>query len=347
MAERSFLPDFCGIRPLFVTVLGTELLAFLLTLAAGAAWPEWLERLALNSLFLQWVALGSAALLCLAGRRLPHAGDALVTALALGIVLAVTWLASELAWWLLGGWGATRAPGVERGEFVLRNLAVALIVGAFALRHLYLQHQWRARERSEAEARIQALQARIRPHFLFNSMNTIASLTRSRPEAAERAIEDLSDLFRASLAEGRSRVSLAEELALCRRYLDIEALRLGERLTVEWDVEALPMQARLPALSLQPLIENAIHHGIEPAEAGGTLRIAGERVGGSLRIVVENPLPEGGAAARAGHQLAQRNLRERLAAHFGGRAGLEAGPVGERYRVVLTLPLTESDDVSA
>lgn len=343
-SERSFLPDFCGIRPVFVTVVSTELLAFVVTLVGGAGWPMQLDRLALNSLFLQWIALGCAGVLCLAGRWLAGASDALAATVASLTVLTVTWLVSELAWVVLGWTGPGRAADIDRGEFLARNLAVAAVLGACALRYLYLQHHWQRRVRSESEARIEALQARIRPHFFFNCMNTIASLTRSNPAAAEEAIEDLADLFRASLADGRARVSLREELALCRRYLHIESLRLGERLKVDWRIEALPQEAMLPGLTLQPLLENAIHHGIEPLPGGGLVRVRGERAPGLLRIVVENPLPGPGAQPHAGHGLAHENLRQRLAAHFGERARLRAGARDGVYEVELTLPWTEAAD---
>ena len=207
------------------------------------------------------------------------------------------------------------------------------------LRYFYVQHHWQLRVASEARARLQALQARIRPHFLFNCMNTIASLTRSDPARAEQAIEDLADLFRATLSEERVLVPLAEELALVRRYLDIEALRLQSRLVVVWELAPPPEGALIPQLSLQPLVENAIYHGIEPAPAGGTIRIGGGIHGDHMQIAISNPLAAGGSTHAAGNRLAQDNVRQRLQAHFGdaGRLDISAGD-GE-YRVTLTLPL--------
>lgn len=339
--ESSFLPDFCAIRSVFATVLCAELLAFLFTLTGGAGWHGLLERLALNSLVLQWVALGCAGSLCVLRGRLATLGDPVAAAVALAVVLAVTAVVSEAALRVAALTGAP-GEGVGRLEFLGRNLLVALLTGAFALRYLYLQHQWQRRLRSESEARIQALQARIRPHFLFNCMNTIASLTRSAPARAEQAVEDLSDLLRAALAEGRSRVALEEELELCRRYVAIESLRLGGRLALRWELGSLPAGVSLPPLSLQPLLENAINHGIEPLPEGGEVRVGAERARGCIRISVDNPMPPVSAAARPGQQLALRNLRERLALHFGDAARLQASVADGRYRVVLTLPLGEN-----
>ena len=225
------------------------------------------------------------------------------------------------------------------GKFVLRNLAMAAIVLAVVLRYFYVQHQWKQNVEAQARAQIQALTARIRPHFLFNSMNTIASLTRTHPEQAEQAIEDLADVFRATL-EQRDRVSLAQELEIARHYLNIEALRLGERLTLTWRLdEDVPLQASLPALTLQPLVENAIYHGIEPRTEGGEVLIAARRDGEALVLEVENPLPTQHGRASNGNRMAQDNIRQRLALAYGDRARMDIDHTQDRYAVRLRLPL--------
>ena len=142
------------------------------------------------------------------------------------------------------------------------------------LRYNYIQRSLHTREESELHARIQALQSRIRPHFLFNSMNIIASLIPVDPDVAETVVEDLSELFRASLQEEGSEVSIEEELALCRRYTRIEYLRLGERLNIEWQIEDAVESVKIPLLTLQPLLENAIYHGIQPMPEGGTITVS-------------------------------------------------------------------------
>jgi two-component system sensor histidine kinase AlgZ len=339
--DTLFLPDFCGIRTVFVVVITGELLAFVLAIArAGQGWHD----LALISLFIQWVGLTCAALLCACRRLLARLGDVPAGFASYGLVLTVTLALSELGYRLVEApLGLSDPEGVWHREFVLRNLAVSAIVGAVALRYLYVQHQWKTNLESESRARIQALHSRIRPHFLFNSMNTIASLTRSQPTLAEQVVEDLADLFRVSLADAGIPASLGRELEVCRQYLRIEALRLGNRLAVEWHTEALPPDALLPALSVQPLLENAIYHGIEPHPAGGLVRIAGAREGERLRLSICNSLAAGAAErARSGNRLAQDNVRQRLHAFFKGGGALRVEPDEGEYRVHLEFPYVTS-----
>jgi two-component system sensor histidine kinase AlgZ len=189
----------------------------------------------------------------------------------------------------------------------------------------------------QAQARLQALQARIRPHFLFNSMNTIAALIGSDPGRAEEAVEDLSDLFRATLSEAQSMIPLKQELEVARIYQRMEQLRLGERLTVDWDVAGLPMRARIPGLMVQPLLENAIYHGIEPLPEGGTVSVAGRRDDGDVVLTISNPRAPG-ATRRKGNRLALDNIRQRLELAFGRRAGVEVEESEKRYRVTLRFP---------
>jgi two-component system sensor histidine kinase AlgZ len=167
-------------------------------------------------------------------------------------------------------------------------------------------------------------------------MNTVAALVRVDPDAAERTVEDLSELFRASLGAGDKPSTLGAELGLIDRYLAIEQLRLGDRLKVERDLVDLPAGMEIPALLLQPLVENAVYHGIQPRRDGGTLRIAGHRVGDSVEIEVANPLPDTSAPARSGHGL--DNVRRRIAYHFGERGALETRNRDGEFRVLVRLP---------
>ena len=221
------------------------------------------------------------------------------------------------------------------------ELGIAAIVSAVVLRYLYELHRHQEKELAEARARAQALQARIRPHFLFNSMNTIASLTHVDPDLAEEVVQDLSDLFRASLGDCERRSTLQQELELSRGYLRIEEQRLGERLTVEWDLEDLPMDVRMPPLLLQPLLENAIYHGIEPSVEGGRIIVAGRFRKGLVNISISNTLSTQGTRKREGHQMAQQNVADRLAAVYGERAGMRIGEVDGRYQVRLYFPVGE------
>jgi two-component system sensor histidine kinase AlgZ len=224
-------------------------------------------------------------------------------------------------------------------EFLAKNLSITAIVAAVALRYLYIQYQWRAQVQSEARARIQALQSRIRPHFLFNSMNTIASLTRSSPELAEQVTEDLADLFRASLGDASIPVTLEREIETCRQYLRIEEQRLGARLSIDFAVDELPADAVLPGLTLQPLAENAVYHGIEPAEHGGFIAISGSGDESSVVVRISNSLPHADArSVRRSNQMAQDNVAQRLRAFFGSNSGLQTFGDDSEYTVELRFP---------
>ena len=196
--------------------------------------------------------------------------------------------------------------------------------------------------RAEARSLINALQARIRPHFLFNSMNTIAALTRSSPKLAEEAVEDLADLFRATLKDSERPLRLKEELELSRMYQRIEALRLGDRLEVSWDVAALPMRAIVPSLTIQPLLENAIYHGIEPLDGGGTVTVHGRVENGDIVLTVANPIPpDGRRTTRDGNQTAVENIRQRLLLAYGERGRMDVESSDDRYTVTLRFPHEE------
>ena len=258
-------------------MITAELLAFILTLVASSAQQNVWLNLALNSLFIQWIALGNVFVLCLSRKWLQSQGPMFIAIGSYSLSLLVTLSVSVIAVWLaIVDELNYISDAYSYSGFITRNLAISAIVSAVTLRYFYVQHQWKSNIQTEAHSRIQALQARIRPHFLFNSMNTIASLTRTNPRLAERAVEDLADLFRASLGHQET-VKLSEELEFTRRYINIEELRLGNRLQVEWQVdETIPSHATVPALILQPLVENSIYHGIEPQTSGGgwlTLRL--------------------------------------------------------------------------
>jgi two-component system sensor histidine kinase AlgZ len=206
--------------------------------------------------------------------------------------------------------------------FLLRNIGMSAIISAITLRYFYIQHYWKEETIANANAQLQALQARIHPHFLFNSMNIIASLIRFHPEKAEQAVEDLAELFRASLTEVKGCITFQEELALCQHYLRIETLRLEERLQVIWQIDKIPLDARIPALSLQPLLENAIYHGIQLLAEGGIVYVTGLFDGRTIRIEVENPIPTIKKNLFQSHHIAHRNIEQRLKIYYGEGAKL-------------------------
>lgn len=334
-SPRHFLPDFCAIRMVFAVVVTAELLALVLTLASSGGLNDFWERLSLRSLFVQWIAIGATAVLCVT-RPLLKGRSHTVAGLAAWVLIMLT--ATLLA--VIGLWVDERlADPHGPPAFMVRVLGVTAIVAAVVLRYLYEQHCQRERELAESEARFAALQARIRPHFLFNSMNTIANLTRADPARAETVVEDLAELFRASLADPAALSRLGDELELAEGYLRIEAQRLGDRLKVAWDVDDLPMEAPVPKLLLQPLLENAVYHGVEPARGGGTITVCGRYRRGVINLSVRNSLPGGdGEAPRRGNRIAQANVRDRLTALHGDDAGMVVGEVEGDYQVRLYFP---------
>jgi two-component system sensor histidine kinase AlgZ len=205
----------------------------------------------------------------------------------------------------------------------------------------YFRLRNRALSPALVEARLQALQARIRPHFLFNSINAVLSLIRSDPRRAEAVIEDLADLFRTLMADSRQLVTLEDEIRLVRGYLDIEQLRLGERLIVQWRIDGAPKHALVPPLFLQPLVENAVYHGVEPGKGPGTIEIDIVRRDDRLVMRLANPYHPA-HQHRQGNRIALANIKERLALHFDAEATLTSGAIGDRYEIHVDLPYRRS-----
>ena len=320
------LPNFCNLG----VMLRSLLLANVLVLAAAclrAPTPLAVgQEFLLMAAFCEPVLILSLVLLC-AGRRLLHAMGYAASLAAIALFeLAMSWLVHEAAGGLLPDRRALPYPQVA----FLTLFVTACLLGYFDLRA-------RALSPAIAEARIQALQARIRPHFLYNSINAVLSLIRSEPRRAERALEDMADLFRVLMADNRTLAPIASEVELARQYLAIESLRLGERLRVAWRIDAMPGDALVPPLLLQPLAENAVYHGIEPIPAGGEVAIAIERRGGQVVMTLTNPVAPGSRHA-AGNRMAMANIRERLQLHFDVEAGLKAELRDGTYSVTINLP---------
>ena len=334
-SDGGFIPDLCRVRAVFLLVLITELVVILFALARpSAGLLDW-HYLGLASLLAQWVTLTAAGLICALRRRLEGQGVPLAT---LAITLLV--LVDTAAFTLLGQWLLNPASSLLSAPFTLvRNLLMAALITLMLLRYFHLQYQRRRQEEAELEARIAALQARIQPHFLFNSMNTIASLIASDPERAEEVVLDLSELFRVSLNTAGDRlIALGDELRLCERYLTIETLRLGPRLHVEWALDAAANDLPIPPLILQPLLENAVYHGIQPLTEGGTIRVESELTRRWLYILVHNPLASDQAGRHQGQRMALENIRARLHAVYGDAAALKASQGTDHFTVTLRLP---------
>lgn len=332
-------------RMVFAVVVISELLAIVLTLSPLQSSMNRWNDLSIISLFVQWVGLSSAGVLCLTRSWLAGMTQTRAATISYLLLLLTTLLMTELAFWVGGfvqleNWQPNFWQPTEwQQNLLLRNLGISAIVSAIVLRYFYIQLQWKQNVRAEAQARLQALQSRIRPHFLFNSLNTIASLTQIDADQAEAAVENLADLFRNNLADASLHITLADELQLTRRYLEIEKLRLGDRLQVRWSIDELPPEASVPRLILQPLLENAIYHGIEPISNGGTIGIDGHVYDQDIYISISNPRPsKHDAEQHKGNQIAQDNVRQRLAAIYGEEGKLSVQEDENDYIITLIFP---------
>lgn len=332
--ELTPLPDFCRLPALFALFVVGALTVTVMWLARDGQreWPAY----SVSMLFVTWLALVIAVTLCKLRpqlqrlpRHLPYVGMWLLIVAIVGAASAVArWLEGSLQMYLVGS---------SIGVFVRDNVLIAALLGAAMLRYFYVLAQWQARLAAVTRAQVEALQARIRPHFLFNSMNTVAALIRVDPDAAERTVEDLSELFRAALGQhDTGDGTLGEELNLVERYLAIEQLRLGARLRVRRELDDLPADFPLPRLLLQPLVENAVRHGIQPLREGGEVILRGYRRGDAVHIEIINPLPGTPPTAGNGHGL--DSVRRRIAYRYGAQAVVQAGPQGDRFVVMLQLP---------
>ncbi|MCQ3829825.1 histidine kinase [Microbulbifer elongatus] len=357
-----FLPNLCSVTGVAALVLMGELLALVLVLGTDGLAPFNWQRLGLVSLTVQWAILPSAAILCRMRPFLARLSHNLAAALSYSTVLAVLLGVLVAQHW----WAADMLGGPIDWLSLLANFLVGAICAGVVLRYAYVQQQLHNQQQAELGARIEALQSRIRPHFLFNSMNSLASLIAVDPARAEKLVEDLSALFRASLADSKM-VPLEQEIALAKHYLEIESLRLGDRLHQSWNVEPLSGPAEIPSMLLQPLLENAVLHGVARLRRGGTIEISiGEitvpskfprrqnvigRASRELLLSIHNPVAdfeaeteaEKNRLAHVGNGMAMENIRQRLSAFYGDRFRFSAqkceGERGSEYVVEIRLPL--------
>ncbi len=328
----------------FVVFVVAEMAVFLFSLPNLGRVPDFFARFSVASLFAQLTALSLVLFLCKTREgfnRLPiHLGVA-VYALVL-VVLA--WLWAQLALWLEGNLHTGFGPDPQdRFWFVVRVVIVTWLSGMALLRYFFVQRQWRRKTRQHAQARFLALQSRIKPHFLFNSLNSIASLIAIDPLKAEKAVENLAGLFRHALTDSTDhRVGLRQELEWVNQYLAMEKMRLGDRLQWQLDIDDAALRARLPALCLQPLVENAVMHGIQRSPNGGKIHIQAHIQDQQLVIEIHNPTaPSGQSAPAVGrhHGMALANIRERLGLLYGGKAWMTVSDEGQQFVVRLVLPL--------
>jgi two-component system sensor histidine kinase AlgZ len=318
------LPDFRNLGVAARILVGVNLGAFVAAAIRSTTFAQLVSEFLDIALIVEPVLIAGLAVLSVTSRWLAQVpyliGLATVAAIVLVLTAGAAFLRASVD---AGPLGIVRA-----GAFAL--LATAVLAGYFHLRN-------RAFSPALSEARLQALQARIRPHFLFNTLNAVLSLIRKDARRAEAAIEDLAELYRMVMADAKNLTTLARELDLTRQYLNLEQLRLGDRLVVDWQTAEAPRDALVPPLLLQPLVENAVYHGIEPGVEPGTIVIAIRREKDRVHVKLTNPYhPE--YQHRQGNRIALANIRERLALHFDVEGVLESGVNGSSYEIRMTMP---------
>ena len=334
---RALVFDACQVGVVLRAVLFVELVLAVGTMYGADSPIEWVGSLALLTggalpATLVWLitACSLKTVLQRLGPALQYAAGVLLGALAGAYACAMLALVGVMA---SPPWLASTATGA---------LLAAMLVAALVLRA-------RGRTPAATTARLTELQARIRPHFLFNTLNSAIALVRAEPAKAESLLEDLSDLFRHALVEQGESVTLAQEITLARRYLAIEEVRFGDRLQVQWSLDPRTDAARLPPLLLQPLVENAVKHGVEPSARGGRLRVLTELRGSRVVVRITNTLPprEGGPTAEdsstRGHGIALANVRARLALLHDVQGEFTAGVQDGLYQVRISLPLPPAE----
>lgn len=323
----SRLPDFRNIGVMLRILLGVNALMALAALLRNRDFSRLVWDVTEMATYVEPVVLGSLVVLGALAKPLARLPYRLGVALVLAMVMMLAGLVFQVFEVLLDPW--REGGGFWRPMF-WAALTTLLLLGYFAARD-------RLHAPSLVEARLMALTARIRPHFLFNSLNAVLGVIRSDPRRAETALEELADLFRALMRDNRTLVPLSEEIALARQYLGLERLRLGERLLVKWDVESCPPEALVPPLLLQPLLENAVYHGIETSLEPGEIEIRFTREGDRILIALLNPVAPGSEHVH-GNQMALENIRERLMLFYDLEARLETRQQEGRFRVLIELP---------
>jgi len=332
LLEGFFLPDLCNTRAVLILLILSEALVLALTLVESSLEAFSMQRFGLVSMFVQWIALVSVGVLCQSRRllaRLPVWGATLIAMLITQMVTLVVSLIGDA---VLPGYVAN-----IDWLWILRNQLVSGIFTAMALRYFYVQSQWRLQTQAELRSRLAALQANIRPHFFFNTLNTVASLIVIDPDKAEQMLLELAQLFRAVLRGSDAATSLREEIELSKGYLDIEQTRLGERLSVEWELPHSLPEIQVPQLILQPLLENAVYHGIQPVVAPGDIRITLVEINEGWEMQISNSKAHD-VSTTTGNQIAHQNIRARLDAQFGSAARLDVFDDGDRYIARVILP---------
>lgn len=334
--DDFFVPELCENKALLSLILLAQLLVIILILAEMTTPQFNWDRFALTSFFVQWNVLLSAAVICRLRPILAKVQVAYASIICCSLIVGITLLCTYIAVLLPV---VITQDQLTDFQIYLKHGLISLITSAILLRYFYLQSQWRKEKQAELTARLAALRARIHPHFLFNSLNSIASLIVVNPNLAEKAVLDLSDLFRASLTENEQNLTTwHKELTLAKHYLDIEKLRFDERLNVTWDIAHIPDNLPIAPLTLQPLLENAIVHGIQAIPSGGTIHIQANCQQGFFELMISNPIAPILGNTSSGTQIATKNIQARFTALFGEQATLTAHQQYDRYITRLRYP---------
>jgi len=325
------LPDFCNLGVMLRILILANVMGLSAALVRSARLSDMLGEVQQVSLIMQPALLISLIALCLLKKPLQRLSYPWGIGVVLGVALCSVTAVHQLI--------ASRIFLVEGlGQLNRYWLLTLLMSGALLT---YFNMRSRILSPAIGEARLQALQARIRPHFLFNSINAVMSLVRSEPQRAERALQDMADLFRVLMRENRELVRLEDEVNLCWQYLELESLRLGDRLKIAWHIDKMPKDAMVPPLILQPILENAVYHGIEPGSGTGEISVNIFHSRDQVQLAIKNPYLQEGSH-HAGNKMAMQNIRERLSLHFDAEARLKCEVQGDFYLVQISMPYVKA-----
>jgi two-component system, LytTR family, sensor histidine kinase AlgZ len=326
VSKNSTLPNLQNLGILLRILVGVNLFGIVATILLSKQLSDFLPIFTMLSTVIQPVLLLSILVLYLLYPLLKKLSYWQSVAIIVAVEVIISTLISLLF---------SQSLSLEYATASYRVILLSLSATTAML--YYFDLRQRAYSPAITEARLQALQARIRPHFLFNSINAVLSLIRSQPKRAETALEDMADLFRVLMAENRDLVPLEQEITLCKQYLNIESLRMEDRLRVDWQVDELPKHALVPPLILQPLVENAVYHGIEPIAEGGEIVVIITHKANELRIKISNPY-QANNHHHMGNKMALKNIKERLALHFDLEASIRHQTNNGQYTVTIRMP---------
>jgi two-component system sensor histidine kinase AlgZ len=332
---HTLLPNFRNLGTVLRTILLVNAIALFVALTQADTFPDFFKQILYGSALLQPVLLASLLVLYALNPMFAKI-NYWQSATAIVALIALVTFGLDI----MGGELFASQSDVGSFRYIRHTLESAIVILL-----LLSYFRWRALALSPAKqaARLQALQARIRPHFLFNSINAVLAIVRADPKRAETALEDMSDLFRMAMSEPHELVELDKEIQLARQYLALERLRLGERLQVQWNTDKMPPDALIPPLVLQPLLENAVYHGIEPLTDGGIIEVKIYCEAKELHLQVGNPVSSTGKPHNAGHKMALSNIRERLSLLFDVEAEYQVERDANYYSVHILIPyITET-----